>query len=89
MRRTIIGGFLFLGGLLVSLGVIISASIYATNITSWSGKSKLWFALFGAEQYDGEIVDSLFLGFPFVVGIILAVLGIAILSYEYYESFVK
>lgn len=89
MQRTVIGGFLFLGGLIMSMGIILSATIYIPQVTSWYGESQLWFSIFGEESFDGEPVQSLFLGFPFVVGIILAVVGLAILGYEYYNSFAK
>lgn len=89
MKRTIIGGIIMLGGLLVTLAIIISGSIYATSITAWSGKSKLWHAIFGAKQYGNEVVQSLFLGFPFTVGVLLTILGLAILGYKYYKTFKK
>ncbi|WP_112180401.1 hypothetical protein [Paraliobacillus zengyii] len=87
MKRIVIGGFIMLGGLLVTLTIILAGSIYATNITEWSGKSKLWHAIFGAEQYGSEVVQSLFLGFPFIVGVLLTILGLIILGQEYYKTF--
>ena len=87
MIRTIIGGLFMLGGLLLTTSIIISGSIYATSMTAWSGKSKLWYAIFGAEQYGGEAVQSLFLGIPFITGILLSVIGLAIVGYEYYMTF--
>ncbi|MGE8206781.1 hypothetical protein ACQKP0_19915 [Heyndrickxia sp. NPDC080065] len=87
MKRTIIGGFILLGGLLVTLSIIIASAIYATSITEWSGKSKLWFVIFGEMQYGDEVVQSLFLGFPFVLGVLFTILGLIILSYEYYKTF--
>ncbi len=87
MKRIIIGGFIMLGGLLVTLTIILSGSIYATQITAWSGESKLWHSIFGAKQYGDEVVQSLFLGFPFIVGVILSLLGLIILGIEYYKTF--
>ncbi|MEH7388301.1 hypothetical protein V7147_23310 [Bacillus sp. JJ1521] len=89
MKRTIIGGFLMLGGLLVTLIIILSGSIYATSITAWSGDSKLWYAIFGEKLYDDEPIQSLFLGFPFIVGLLLTVIGLGILGNEYYKTFKK
>jgi hypothetical protein len=63
MKRIVIGGFLMLGGLLTTLTIIMAAAIYVPSITQWSGKSKLWFAIFGAKQYGNEVIQSLFLGF--------------------------
>lgn len=87
MKRILIGGFIMLGGLLVTLTIILSGSIYATSITEWSGKSKLWFAIFGTKQYGDEVVQSLFLGIPFIAGILLTIVGFVILAYEYYKTF--
>jgi hypothetical protein len=89
LNRILIGGFTLLGGLLVSLTIILSGAIYATGITGWSGKSKLWFVIFGEKQYGDEVVQSLFLGFPFFVGVLLAAIGLIILGYEYYITFKK
>ena len=52
------------------------------SITSWSG-SKLWFVIFGNDA-------GLFLGFPFVVGLLFTILGLAIPVMEYFDkSFLK
>ena len=89
MKRTVIGGFLMFGGLFITLTIIVVAATYIPSITSWSG-SKLWYAIFGGIQYGNEVVQSLFLGFPFVVGVLLSILGLAILVMEYFDkSFFK
>ena len=89
MKRTVIGGFIMLGGLFTTLTIIMVATLYIPSMTSWSG-SQLWYAIFGGKQYGDEVVDSLFLGFPFVVGVVLSVLGLIILVMEYFEkSFLK
>ncbi|WP_042351401.1 hypothetical protein [Bacillus massiliigorillae] len=87
MKRIFIGVVIMLSGLLVTLSIIIVGAVYATHINAWSGKSKLWFAIFGEKQYGDEVVDSLFLGFPFVIGVIFFLLGFIILVYEYYKTF--
>jgi len=89
MKRTLIGGFIMLGGLLTTLTIILSGAIYAPHITVWPGKSQLWHAIFGTNPYDDEVVQSLFLGFPFVLGVIFTLLGLAILGMEYYKTFEK
>ncbi|WP_117170123.1 hypothetical protein [Paraliobacillus sediminis] len=89
MKRTIIGGFVMLGGLLTIVTIILSGTIYATHITEWSGKSKLWHVIFGAKQYGDEVVQSLFLGFPFILGVIFTFSGLIILGVEYYKTFEK
>jgi hypothetical protein len=83
MKKTVIGGIFLLSGVLTTMSIIISAAIYAPHITSWSG-SKLWFAIFGAKQYGSEVIQSLFLGTPFIFGIVLAILGLIILGKEYF-----
>lgn len=78
-----------LGGLLTTLTIILSGTIYATHITEWSSRSKLWHAIFGSEQNGDEVVQSLFLGVPFVLGVIFTILGLVILGIEYYKTFKK
>ncbi|MBN8210010.1 hypothetical protein JI666_14740 [Bacillus sp. NTK071] len=86
MKRIVIGGFIMLGGLLVTLTIILSGAIYATQITA-SGESKLWHAIFGAKQYGDEVVQSLFLGLPFILGLIFSLLDLIILGIEYHKTF--
>ena len=82
MKRVYIGGIFVFAGVMISLSMIIAAAIYAPHITAWSG-SKLWFAIFGAKQYGNEAVQSLFLGVPFVIGLVFASIGLIILAKEY------
>ncbi|CAM4028558.1 hypothetical protein [Lederbergia lenta] len=86
MKRTVIGGFIMLGGLFTTLTIILAAAIYVPNITGWSGKSKLWFAIFGEKQYGDDVVESLFLGFPFIVGLLFVIFGLVILGIEYFNK---
>jgi hypothetical protein len=83
MKKTIIGGILVLTGTLISLCMITAAALVFPSITSWSGSNKFWFIIFGAKQYGNEVSHSLFLGFPFVVGIILFLIGLIVLGIEY------
>ncbi|MEX3745434.1 hypothetical protein [Lysinibacillus xylanilyticus] len=89
MKRTVIGGFIMLGGLFTTLTIIVVAALYIPRMTSWSG-SQLWYAIFGGKQFGNEVVQSLYLGFPFVVGLLLSILGLVILVMEYFDkSFLK
>ncbi|MFC6039533.1 hypothetical protein ACFPYN_08860 [Paenisporosarcina macmurdoensis] len=89
MKRTIIGGFIMLGGLFTTLTIILAAVTYIPSMTGWSG-SQLWYAIFGEKQYGDDVVQSLFLGFPFVVGLLMSILGLVILVMEYFDkSFLK
>ncbi|MDQ0656032.1 hypothetical protein [Paenibacillus sp. W2I17] len=83
MKKVLIGGILLFTGSLISLAIILAAALYVPSITAWSG-SKLWYAIFGAEQYENEVVQSLSLGFPFIVGVILFVIGLIVLVNEYF-----
>lgn len=76
MKRTVIGGFIMFGGLFITLTIIVVATLYIPNMSSWSG-SQLWYAIFG---------ESLYLGFPFIIGVLLAILGLVILVMEYLEK---
>ena len=58
MKRTLIGGFIMFGGLFITLTIILAATIYIPNMSSWSG-SQLWYAIFGGEQYEDEVVGSI------------------------------
>ena len=77
------------GGLFTTLTIIVVAALYIPSMSSWSG-SQLWYAIFGGKQYGDEVVESLFLGVPFVIGVLLSILGLVILVMEYFEkSFLK
>ncbi|WP_419888940.1 hypothetical protein [Paenibacillus xylanexedens] len=83
MKKVLIGGILLSTGSLISLAIILAAALYVPSITAWSG-SKLWYAIFGAKQYGNEVGQSLSLGFPFIVGVILFVIGLIVLVNEYF-----
>ncbi|RAV17747.1 hypothetical protein [Paenibacillus contaminans] len=85
MKKTFIGGILMFTGALISLAILITAALYVPQITAWRG-SKLWYAIFGAEQFGNEAAQSLSLGFPFVLGVILFVLGLVVLILEYFKK---
>lgn len=85
MKKTIIGSVFMLSGIIISMSIIIAAAVYLPNITSWSG-SKLWYAIFGPDKYGSEVVQSLFLGFPFIIGFILSIIGLVILLIQYFNK---
>ena len=87
MKRVLIGGFVMMGGLFIVSTIILAGAIYVPDSTSWwSGRSKFWFSIIGGEQYGDDAVDSLFLGLPLIIGVILAILGLVILGREYYKK---
>lgn len=85
MKKIIIGSVFMLSGIIISMGIIIAAVIYLPSINGWSG-SKLWFAIFGAEAYGNQVSQSLFLGLPFSIGIILSITGLVILLKQYFHK---
>ncbi|MBP1756812.1 MAG: hypothetical protein H6Q59_3210 [Firmicutes bacterium] len=84
MKRTIIGSVLMFSGVLITLSLIITATFYIPHINTWRG-SKLWFAIFGASDM-GFGVQSLSVGLPFVIGLILFAVGLLILVIEYFDK---
>lgn len=86
MKKTIIGGILVLTGTLISLCIIMAAALVFPDITAWSGSNKFWFIIFGSRQYGDDVLHSLFLGFPFVVGVLLFIIGLIIIGIEYYKK---
>lgn len=71
-------------GAIVTLSLIITAALYVPNINQWRG-SKLWFEIFGAQDM-GATVQSLSVGIPFIIGLILFAIGLNILTIEYFKK---
>lgn len=86
MKKTMIGLGLMLSGVIITMSIIIASAICLPSITEWSG-SKLWYAIFGANLYGNEVNQSLLLGAPFVIGVILSVIGLVILAIEYFKKY--
>lgn len=83
MKRTIIGSVIMITGAIISLSLIVIATFYVPNITQWRG-SKLWFAIYGAKDL-GATGQSLSVGVPFTVGLMLFIIGLIILAIEYFS----
>ena len=86
MKKTIIGSVFMFLGVFIDISVIIVAYSYTPNITKWSGSSKLWYAIFGSKQYGNEVVQSLFLGPIFILGLLLGIIGLIMLLIEYFNK---
>lgn len=84
MKRTVIGSVFMVSGIFITLSLIVIATFYVPEITQWRG-SKLWFAIFGANDM-GNAVQSLSVGIPFIIGLILFAIGLLILSIEYLKK---
>ena len=85
MKRTIIGCMMVSCGVMIVSSIFIAAAIFAPSMTSWSG-SKLWFAIFGARQFGNEVVQSLFIGIPFIIGLLMVAAGLLISAVEYVKG---
>jgi len=83
VKKTIIGSVFMFSGILITLSLIITAALYVPKITEWRG-SRLWFAIFGASDL-GSTTESLTLGVPFVIGLLLFGMGLLILLKEYFD----
>lgn len=83
MKRTIIGSVIMITGAIITLSLVIIAVPYASKITEWRG-SKLWFTIFGAKDLANS--QSLSMGLPFTIGIILFIIGLIILVMEYFNK---
>lgn len=84
MKRTIIGSVFMITGVIITLSLIIVATQYVSQITMWRGM-KLWFIIFGARDL-GDATQSLSLGVPFAIGLILFIGGLLILIVEYFSE---
>jgi glucose-6-phosphate-specific signal transduction histidine kinase len=84
MKKTIIGSVFMITGMIITLSLIITASLYVPTITEWRG-TKLWFVIFGSKCM-GSSVQSLCCGTPFVIGMILFITGFIILVVEYFNK---
>jgi len=86
LKRVIFGGFISLCSAIIVAAIIISAGIYSSSLTSWSGTSKFWYAIFGAQNYGNEANMSLNLGFLVITASILFILGMIIMIVELFKK---
>ena len=88
MKKTIIGITAFFGGIGTCLSLISSAVQYLPHLEAWSGSysSKLFFLIFAGLPPVGDGADGLGLGIYFIFGIMLMLLGFAILAIEYFKK---
>lgn len=87
-KRFIIGIVFLSTGLLIVISVIIAAAINVSNTAGWltSYPSKLWFLIFEGNGLFQDSPKGLALGPFFIGGIIFALLGAALLLWEYFHS---
>jgi hypothetical protein len=88
MKRVIIGGFFMICGTIIIAAIFISASIYCTTLTAWSGENKFWYAILDSSSYQ-QISYSMNLRIQYFISITMLILGFIILSYEYFNESIK
>jgi|GEM_PF-6074263 len=87
MGKIFVGGFLFLGGLITLLTIILCGTLYIA-VADVPGDYQVWHAIFG--KFQDEIpVQPLDLGFPFLAGVLITLAGFFILGYEFLKSLGK
>lgn len=92
MKKVLIGSVLLITGILDIVAIIIAAAVSLTAMQEWSYEypSRLWFLIFAGkpQMHNGffEGVGGLGLGFFFICGVLLLILGLIILAVEYFNS---
>ncbi len=88
MKRVAIGITVLSSGILTILSIFVCASLYLPHLTSWSTAypSRLFFLIFAGQSKFSNGADGLGLGLFFVLGIILTIVGLAILAIEYFKK---
>lgn len=79
MKRVIIGATVLVLGTFITMKIYVMGAGILTTIGSWRG-NKLMYAIFGTDH------NCLNMGFPFVVGIIMFLVGIIILIMECFND---
>ena len=88
MKKTLIG----IASLVCGIGLVSflfsSALQYLPNLTAWSNAypSRLFFLIFAGQSRFNDGADGLGLGVFFVFGVILIILGVIILTVEYFKK---
>ncbi|MCQ4087059.1 hypothetical protein [Saccharibacillus sp. JS10] len=85
MKKIAIGGILTLAGTWIVGCIFVAAALYVPNMSSWEG-TRVWYAIFGGGTYESDLKQSMALGLPFVVGLIMVVGGLVILMIELFRS---
>ena len=84
MKKTIIGSVLTLAGTWITGCIFIAAVLFVPNMSTWDG-TRVWYAIFGGGPYEADLKQSMALGLPFAIGILMFAAGILILAIEYFR----
>ncbi|OWA33622.1 hypothetical protein B9G55_19915 [Saccharibacillus sp. O16] len=85
MKKTIIGSVLTLAGAWITGCIFVAAVLFVPNMSTWNG-TRVWYAIFGGGPYEADLKQSMALGLPFAIGVLLFAAGILILTIEYFRS---
>ncbi|WP_172252591.1 hypothetical protein [Saccharibacillus deserti] len=84
MKKTLIGCVLTLAGTWIVGCIFVAAALFVPNMSSWEG-TRLWYAIFGGSPYEADLKQSMALGLPFAIGMLMFAAGIVILAVEYFR----
>ena len=85
MKKVAIGSVLTVCGTIINCLIIVAASIQFGSVHSWRG-SKFWYVIFGDFPYKDNLSQSMDMGVPFILGLLLLLCGIIILAIEYFRK---
>ncbi|NGZ75657.1 hypothetical protein [Saccharibacillus alkalitolerans] len=84
MKKVIIGSVLTLAGTWITGCIFVAAALFVPNLSSWEG-TRVWYAIFGSGPYEADLKQSMALGLPFAVGVLMFAFGIVILAVEFFR----
>lgn len=84
MKKTIIGCVLTLAGTWIVGCIFIAAVLFVPHMSSWDG-TRVWYAIFGGGPYEADLKQSMALGLPFAIGVLMFAGGILILAIEFFR----
>jgi hypothetical protein len=87
MKKVLISGIISICSAMIVAAIIISAGVYSTSLTSWSG-SRFWYAIFSKRTYMNGIQVNLGmnLGPMFIISSILLLIGMLYLASQLFRT---
>ncbi|MEJ8302376.1 hypothetical protein [Saccharibacillus sacchari] len=84
MKKVVIGSVLTLAGTWIVGFIFVAAVLFVPNMSSWDG-TRVWYAIFGGGPYEADLKQSMALGLPFAIGVLMFAAGIVILAIEFFR----
>ncbi len=84
MKKIVIGSVLTLAGTWIVGFIFVAAVLFVPNMSSWDG-TRVWYAIFGGGPYEADLKQSMALGLPFAIGVLMFAAGIVILAIEFFR----